>query len=576
MMDNMPLSSENFTNFSQNGVQVDTGCAFMYNDGSWGSSFSTSLCKSLELCFICAISGTPIFTMKGLCEKGTPLDWNYYMYVNSSNELEYFDGYKKNTKLAYNGMNWTAETGGSRVQLISKSSPIGRLDWDWHEDACNSITSEKRELAFSKCNFGEELTCHSGNCISLEERCNGGKDCDDGSDEDNCNLVIISKSYRNVNPPKLDKNKETRIITKLHVLSIDKINSVTMHVGITIELTMKWYDGRLQFRNLVPGQKHILNDETIQSLWLPFKNLLFENSIIGKTQSAKYYEVSLLAAQNITTSFESMNPYRSLEDVWFEGKDNLLQATKRLRIEYFCNFYLIHFPFDHQKCDLVLKMKNTKNSYVYFSKEESTAIYSGEKEVNEFQILNISSHIKQRNQFINITNLDSKFVFSMELKRDYKDHVILIFFPELILWFIAYITIFLKIHDISNRSRISVTILLVLVALIGSVKHKIPHTPYFKYIDIWSIWYLSNIFLITCFHVFMERSISSVSTDLSIVYPWKSNLSSTSEDNENENTRDKFRVKVNNFAAFLFPVVTTVFNAVYFSLSIYKNYDFHD
>ena len=74
----------------------------------------------------------------------------------------------------------------------------------------------------------------------------------------------------------------------------------------------------------------------------------------------------------------------------------------------------------------------------------------------------------------------------------------------------------------------------------------------------------------------MERSISSVSTDLSIVYPWKSNLSSTSEDNENENTREKCRVKVNNFAAFLFPVVTTIFNAVYFSLSIYQNYDFHD
>ena len=110
----------------------------------------------------------------------------------------------------------------------------------------------------------------------------------------------------------------------------------------------------------------------------------------------------------------------------------------------------------------------------------------------------------------------------------------------------------------------------------GSVKDKIPNTPYFKYIDIWSIWYLSNIFLITCFHVFMERSLGNVSTDLSRVYPWDSNSSSTSEDYENENTKAKYRVKVNNFAAFFFPVVTTVFNSVYFSLSIYKKYDLQE
>ena len=152
----------------------------------------------------------------------------------------------------------------------------------------------------------------------------------------------------------------------------------------------------------------------------------------------------------------------------------------------------------------------------------------------------------------------------MELKRDFKDHVISIFFPELLLWFLAYITIFLKIYDISNRSRISVTILLVLVALIGNIKDKIPHTPYFKFVDIWSIWYLSNIFLITCFHVFMEYSMDDepMNPELNVTYP--SDSMYDMEDEKKENERYQIRKKINYLAAIFFPISTMVFNVVYF------------
>ena len=163
-------------------------------------------------------------------------------------------------------------------------------------------------------------------------------------------------------------------------------------------------------------------------------------------------------------------------------------------------------------------MKNTKHSNVYFSGNKSKVFYSGEKEILGFNLMNISIETKTWKQQKNTSNWDNTLTLSLELKRDFKDHLISIFFPELLLWFIAYITIFLKIYDISNRSRISVTILLVLVALIGSVKDIIPHTPYFKYVDIWSIWYLSNIFLIVCFHIFMEASFNQERTESNKVF----------------------------------------------------------
>ena len=569
--DGPSLSTSNYSRFVQNGVQGTKGCAFMNHDGSWGSTFSQSLCATLQLCYVCVVRGTPVFTMKGLCESGTPLDWNYYMFINSTGQLEYFDGYKRASKLVSSGESWGARSSGSSISLSLQTNPIGRLEWDWQENACNVLEFQKRELTLSRCNFGEEFTCDSGYCILLKNRCNGRKDCRDGSDENNCNLVVIPKSYRKMKPPKQDMQDGTPIFLELNVYSIDSIDSVNMHVGLTLEVTMKWYDDRIQFRNLFPGQKHRLNSEVVQDLWNPFDKLVFENAIIGKTLKAEYFEVFVVAARNSTISFKSLSPYRSLEDIWFDGKTNMLESTKRLKLEYFCVFLLLQFPFDNQKCDLKLNLKNTKNSNVFFSEDMSKYSYSGPEDVHQFHISNLSSHTVHRDQLDNATNWDNSFIFSIELNRDYKDQVFGMFLPEMMLWFIAYITIFLNINDIANRSRITVTILLVLVALIDSVKHKIPHTPYFKYVDIWSMWYLANIFLITCFHVFMESCcrVEEDTADMNNVCPLDPMSLMMKYDGGNKKWLCNNRIRINRFAALCFPFATVVFNFVYFFLSIY-------
>lgn len=557
------LTSSSYSNWIQNGVQVDRGCAYLHTDGSWGAAYSQSFCNMLQLCSICSIPETPVFTMKGLCEKGTPFDWNYYMFINSSSQLEYYDGFKKNSKILFDGAKWRAVTRGSRISVRLSRTPVGRLEWNWYENSCGSKESQKKELTFSQCKFGDEFTCNTGHCILLEKRCNGVKHCDDGSDEENCNFVIIPKSYRKVKPPK----SGTRILTRLEILSIDTIDSINMRVGLTIELSMKWCDNRLRFRNLVLGQTNLLNTKTVENLWLPLHNLLYENAIIGKTLEDKYNEVALITAQNVTKSIESMSPYRSLEDVWYKGGNHLLQVTQRLKIDFVCSFYLVHFPFDRQKCDFILNMKNTKHSNVYFSKDESTVVYKGPKKVHSFEIQIIPSHTLHRRQLKNTTNWDNLFIFSMQLERNYQDHVIIMFFPELLLWCVAYITIFLRITDISNRSRISVTILLALVSLIGAIQGRIPKTPYFKYIDIWSIWYLSNIFLITCFHVLMECFFKTENIESNLIYTFESKIDLSLDLMEDEKKKIKSRVRINKCAAFFFPIVTTIFNICYFSLS---------
>ena len=51
----------------------------------------------------------------------------------------------------------------------------------------------------------------------------------------------------------------------------------------------------------------------------------------------------------------------------------------------------------------------------------------------------------------------------------------------------------------------AVTSLLVLAALLGSMQASLPKTAYFKVIDIWFNWFMSNIFLIILIHVIVDH-----------------------------------------------------------------------
>ena len=51
---------------------------------------------------------------------------------------------------------------------------------------------------------------------------------------------------------------------------------------------------------------------------------------------------------------------------------------------------------------------------------------------------------------------------------------------------------------------VAVTALLVLASLLGAISDELPTTSYFKFIDLWFLWYLINIFLITLYHIMLD------------------------------------------------------------------------
>ena len=93
----------------------------------------------------------------------------------------------------------------------------------------------------------------------------------------------------------------------------------------------------------------------------------------------------------------------------------------------------------------------------------------------------------------------------MKIQRLYFNQLTSTFFQTSVLLLLAYLTLFIDIANFSDRFMGSITALLVIAALLASFKEDLPKTSYFKYIDLWFMWNIINIFIITVYHIALDQ-----------------------------------------------------------------------
>ena len=104
--------------------------------------------------------------------------------------------------------------------------PFIRLNW-----TCESV---RELLALSPCHI-LEFACDSGECIHIEDRCDGVANCADGSDETNCVKFIKSTGYDPEQfPPSPDDNNPLEVKYFFKVFSIDDIKTSNFYGQISI------------------------------------------------------------------------------------------------------------------------------------------------------------------------------------------------------------------------------------------------------------------------------------------------------------------------------------------------------
>lgn len=91
-----------------------------------------------------------------------------------------------------------------------------------------------------------------------------------------------------------------------------------------------------------------------------------------------------------------------------------------------------------------------------------------------------------------------------------------IYLQILLLWTVSYFTLFIDVHDFSNRFMGAVTALLVLSSLMDSINQRLPISVDLKLVDIWIIWFVFQIIIITFLHI-MINGLLNKNIDLSSV-----------------------------------------------------------
>ena len=563
-------------------VYPNLGCTFLQTDGFWSFRDKTS-CSEMELCTICMFETVPVFSLKGpLCKSFTPFDYNFYFSVNNSFQINRFFGYKE-SDITYLNESWQGIMEGVNITLKSNGHPLGRQDWNWFNRRCTNSGTQQRTLSLSICEFGTEFTCKSGRCIPIEKRCDRVSDCKDGSDEDDCVLVQVPDNYNKIQAPENGPENEGEplpIRTQITLLNVDMIDTVTMLVGLTVEIKMSWNDSRLRFANLNPDKKNPVPERIVEQLWLPLDNILHENAVIGKIHEDDIRRVFVVPISEPIL----LDGYETYEELLYDGAENSIEVSQRFRIEYDCVFNLEKFPFDEQECDFVMKMNLDHNNSMALVEDDPPIIYNGESKIDQFYIGPFNTNSSGNGK-------EARFILSIHMVRIYNDQMINTFIPTFLLWLLGYSTLFITIEDFNDRFMGTVTSLLVLASLLSSINMSLPRTSYFKYIDLWFLWYLANIFCIIVYHIMLDFGSSSRKDDaetndnVTKVLPVKIRIGEKTKVHAIDELADRFdeafgykylkessssfvtKKRINNLAIIFFPILILCFNVAYFLLT---------
>ena len=280
---------------------------------------------SEEVCFVCQVPSKNTFKLRGNgISSSTERD--YFVQLGTRSKDTEIRGFKE-TNCFWNGTTWIF---GQHLKLdIAENNmlpPVGAKQWN-----------DNQILKFTQCKE-DQFTCHSsGNCISMDKRCDGHLDCpEDSSDENECNIMTLSKGYDKKYPSK----KNTTIFIALEVIDIVEINELNMDFTADIKVALKWFDSRITFRNLASSHlENQLSIREIDTIWTPELVFLHSNEIhikAGEQSEGKYGTVRVhqegLPKQNDVTEID--------EDYLYPGFENPILMVNYFVVKLGCKFNL--------------------------------------------------------------------------------------------------------------------------------------------------------------------------------------------------------------------------------------------
>lgn len=223
-----------------------------------------------KMCTACQFERPLPLRMRGLCSESF-FDRSYFIY-DTHNARPVFNGVRMSRMEWGTNNSWVLyQMDNPLVQAVmvattARNYPVGVHDYEVFGDKC---PKRRQKLKLTSCPHNT-FTCGDGVCIAMSSRCNLELDCDDHSDEFNCDTLVIPRGYeKRLPPPKLNSYTPAEVSIEWEILLIRQLDLLGSQLILDVAIRRTWFDARLRFKNLHFDNNLNLLKDPVEKIWFP-------------------------------------------------------------------------------------------------------------------------------------------------------------------------------------------------------------------------------------------------------------------------------------------------------------------